>query len=297
MLRPRLLLFALAAPLLATFCLAQAPTKAPLTSDEERALLHSSEEWRTVQPHLPSATTGTAGELETAADVLRARRFPEDALDYYGYAIARGGNVSELLNKMGIVRLELHQFDLARELFLRVARANKKNALAWNNLGATEFMNHRFSQAGGYYRKAISIDKRNAIYHANLGLVYFESGNTEDARREFTRASALDPAIMQRHETGGVSAHVLASNDYPKLCYEFARMAAMNNKLPEMREWLARAVEGGFDVSGALRDDAVLRPFIKDPEVMLIMANAKQLRSRKVAVNQPIPSLGPSTDH
>ena len=296
MLRPRKLLSALVLPLLATFCLAQSPRKAQQTSDEERAVLHAGEEWQLIQPHLPSAETGTAAELETAADVLRARRFPEDALDYYQYAIARGGNVSTLLNKMGIVRLELRQYDLARQLFLRVARANKKNALAWNNLGATEFLTHNFRQAAGYYRKAISNDKHNAIFHANLGLVYFEDNKTEDARSEFAKASTIDPEIMQRHDTGGVSAHVLASNDYPKLCYEFARMAAMNGKLPDMRQWLARAVEGGFDVSGALHNDSVLKPYLKDPEVMLILSNAKLLRSKKVAMNKDVPSLGPATN-
>ena len=297
MLRPRSLLLALSLLLIGTLCAAQASRKAPLTSDEERAALHAGEEWQIIQPHLPSPDTATAAELETAADVLRARRFPEDALDYYGYAIARGGNVGTLLNKMGIVRIELRQYDLAHQLFLRVVRANKKNAQAWNNLGATEFLNRHLSQAASYYRKAVSIEKRNAIFHANLGLVYFESSDTDSARKEFAKASALDPGIMQRHDTGGTYAHVLASADYPRLCYEFARMSAMNGNLPEMRQWLARAVEGGFDVTGALRDDNVLKPYQKDPEVMLIMSNAKQLRSHKVAANKPVPSLGPSNEH
>lgn len=294
MLRPWHLLSALVLSFAASTCLAQAAQKAPLTSDEERAVLHAGDDWQLIQPHLPSPATATAAELETAGDVLRARRFPEDALDFYNYAITRGADVSSMLNKMGIVRLELRQYDLARQLFLRVVRAQKKNALAWNNLAATEFLQHNFSRSISDYRKAIGIDKRNAVFHANLGLVYFESSKTEDARREFAKASALDPTIMNHHESGGISAHVLASNDYPRLCYEFARMAASNGKLPEMREWLARAAEGGYDVAGSLRDDAVLRPYSKDPEVMLIMANSRQLRNKKMAVNRPVPSLGPS---
>src|ERR1700761_4705741 len=85
---------------------AYAPEQARLTSDVERAALHNSTEWQILQPHLPNPKTASAQDLEIAADVLRARRFPEDALDYYGYAMARGGDVSELLNKMGITRLE-----------------------------------------------------------------------------------------------------------------------------------------------------------------------------------------------
>ena len=79
--------------------------QAPLTSADERAALHSSPDWALIQPHLPDPKTASAADLEMAGDVLRARRFPEDALDYYGYALQRGGDVSKLLNKMGIVRL------------------------------------------------------------------------------------------------------------------------------------------------------------------------------------------------
>ena len=102
-------------------CLFAQTTKlqpARLTSDVERAALHNSSDWQLLEPHLPNPQTASAAQLETAGDVLRARRFPEDALDYYGYAMARGGNVSELLNKMGITRLELRQNDLARQMFL-----------------------------------------------------------------------------------------------------------------------------------------------------------------------------------
>ena len=75
---------------------------APLTSADERAALHNSPDWALIAPHLPDPKTASAATLEMTGDVLRARRFPEDALDYYGFAMARGGNVSELLNKMGV---------------------------------------------------------------------------------------------------------------------------------------------------------------------------------------------------
>src|SRR5579875_3146474 len=136
---PHALSFLIATLLCAPAIFAQVRGEAPLTSPEERAALHRSSDWEIIAPHLPDPNTATAAQLETAADVLRARRFPEDALDYYGYAMARGGNVSELLNKMGVVRLELRQNEIARQMFLRTVHVQKKNAVAWNNLGATEF--------------------------------------------------------------------------------------------------------------------------------------------------------------
>src|SRR6195952_1484086 len=94
-------------PLLSTPVRAHAQAEA--VSAQERAAFHQDPQWEIIAPHLPDPKTASAAQLEMAADVLRARRFPEDALDYYGYAIARGGPVSDLLNKMGIIRLELRQ--------------------------------------------------------------------------------------------------------------------------------------------------------------------------------------------
>src|SRR5579875_3970850 len=191
---------------------------APLTSPDERAALHNSPDWALIQPHLPDPKTASAAQLEMAGDVLRARRFPEDALDYYGYALQRGGDVSELLNKMGIVRLELRQVDLAHAMFLRTVRAHKKDAVAWNNLGVTDYAMQDYRGAIGAYRHAVKLDKGSAVFHSNLGLAYFEKGDAEEARVEFARALQIDPAIMSGGDNGGTTAHVLGAHNYGGMC-------------------------------------------------------------------------------
>src|SRR4051812_33702726 len=75
-----------------------------------RARMHDSDQWREVERHLPDPNTATPQILEQQADVLRARRFPEDALDYYHYALARGGNPVVLTNKMGLTHLEMKDY-------------------------------------------------------------------------------------------------------------------------------------------------------------------------------------------
>ena len=54
------------------------------TAGAERETRHATPEWRSFAPHLPDPATGSPSALELAADVMRARRMPEDALDYYG---------------------------------------------------------------------------------------------------------------------------------------------------------------------------------------------------------------------
>jgi Flp pilus assembly protein TadD len=297
MLRLRLCLIAslVATPLLSTPS-AHAQANAA-TSDAERLALHQSSEWVNLSEHLPNPDTATVAQLETAGDVLRARRFPEDALDYYGYALARGGKVSTLLNKMGVVRLELGQYNIALQLFQRVVHEDKRNAVAWNNLGAALFMYGRYHEALADYHKASSLDKKNASFHANLGLTYFELGSMDDMRGQFAQALALNPHILlDQGNGGGDSAHMVASGNYPKLCFEMARLYARNRNLPAMRLWLARASEAGFDVVGEMRADPLLSIYTKDPEIVMILHNANSLRKRNVAVVKHTPSLGPDTE-
>jgi tetratricopeptide (TPR) repeat protein len=265
------------------------PEPARLTSDVERAALHNSSEWQLLQPHLPNPQTATSAQLEMAADVLRARRFPEDALDYYGYAMARGGNVSELFNKMGITRLELRQNDLARQMFLRTVRAKKNDAQAWNNLGVTEYADHNYRAAISDYKRAMKINFHSAVYHSNLAMAYFEEKNMTDARQQFALAIQMDPRIMQARDSGGITAHIIGSANYPEMCFEMARIYARNHDSAATRLWLAKASEGGYDVRSGMSEDIVFRPYAKDPEVMLVLSNANQLRKRSVAT---APSLG-----
>lgn len=269
---------------------------APLTSAEERADLHNSPDWALIQPHLPDPKTATAAQLETAGDVLRARRFPEDALDYYGYALQRGGDVSTLLNKMGIVRLELHQVDLARAMFLRTVRARKKDATAWNNLGVTYYALQDYRGAVDAYKRAVKLDRRSAVFHSNLGLAYFEKGDAEDARTEFARALQLDPSIMSGNDSGGTTAHILGSHNYPGMCLEMAKLFAREHDVDRMLFWLGKGSDAGLDVRSAIHEDSALSAYAKDPRVGLLIANAAQLHARSVASAKP-PSLGSAASH
>jgi tetratricopeptide (TPR) repeat protein len=268
-----------------------APQQAPLTSASERAVLHDSPDWALIAPHLPDQATATAAELEVAGDVLRARRFPEDALDYYGYALKHGGDTSELLNKMGIVRLELHQIDLARGLFLRTVREHKKNPVAWNNLGVADYANQQFLSAVSDYKRACKLDKRSAVFHSNLGLAYFELGDMEASRDEFARALKLDPMIMAGEDGGGTTAHIVGSHNYGGLCLEMAKLYARARNEDRMLYWLAKGSDAGLNLRDAVQENAELYAYSKDPRMTLLIANEAELHGRSVATIKP-PSLG-----
>ena len=260
------------------------------TDVADRATRHLSVDWVAIEPHLPSPQTGSPAELQVAADVLRARRLPEDALDYYQFALKRGGSPTVLMNRIGITELELRRPAAARAAFKYVLTLDKNNAESWNNLGAAEYMLGESKAALGDYRRAVKLDKKAAVYHSNLGTALFEKQDFEGARDQFATAIKLDPQVFQRSGWSGVQAHVMSSTDRGRFCFEMAQLAAVTHNDEGVLLWLSRATEAGFDVKGELSQSHELAGYRHDVRVGLVLANAKTLRTAQLAQG-PVPAL------
>jgi tetratricopeptide (TPR) repeat protein len=275
---------------------------APAASNSEaaRALRHQDPQWESVRLHLPDPATATVEQLETVADVLRARRFPEDALDYYLYALRRGGNGVVLMNKIGVTQLELRHTAAARAYFQRAIQLQKKDPVAWNNLGAVEYMDGRFGTAISDYSRAIKLNKTSAIYHSNLATALFEEKKYKDARTHYKIALQLDPDMAHHDGAGGLTAHMLSPDDHARYCFEMARLYAELGDETNMLRYLTMASEGGFDVLGEMRSDAKLDHYRKDARVLLLVQNAKALRSGRASISDspnsvpPLPPVHPN---
>ena len=250
----------------------------------ERARLHDSDQWRDIERHLPDPASATPKALEQEADILRARRFPEDAIDFYRYALARGGDSATLTNKMGLTQLEMKNYQLAEALFNRAVKIDKKNNEAWNNLGAAQFIGGNASRAISSYKHAIKLDRHTAVFHANLATAYFETKNFNGARKELATAMKLDPDIFNRKEgTGGLEAHVLSSEDRARFSYEMAKLYAENGLEDQMLHQLAMAGEAGMDLQKEMRKDALLSKYLTDKRVVLLIQNAEAIRTGRPA--------------
>ncbi|RSL18024.1 tetratricopeptide repeat protein [Edaphobacter aggregans] len=268
---------------------AQNTQKDTLNRDVILQEAHKDPQWLSIQAHLPDPTTATAAQLEMAADVLRARRFPEDAIVYYGYALQRGGDAPQLLNKMGVAELELRHPAQARAYFQRVVKIKKKNPEGWNNLGALEYMEGRYNAAISDYSRAIKLDKTSATFHSNLGTAYFDKKEFESARKEYDIALKLDPGMLQHHGTAGVTTRMLSPEDHARFCYELARLYAQRGDEEDMLRYLTMASEGGFDILTEMGGDSLLGQYRKDPRILLIVTNAKALRGNHLAQASGVP--------
>ena len=273
------------------------------SSEAMRELRHEDPQWILVQPHLPDPTTANAQTLEMAGDVLRARRFPEDALEYYNYALRKGGKESTLMNKMGVTELEIHNVVAARLYFQRLVQLMRKDAQGWNNLGAVECLDGNFGRAISDYHRAIKLDKvrdkTSAAYHSNLGAALIEEKDFQDARRQYEIALRMDPEMSDRGGSTGMTARMLSPEDHARYCYEMARLYAERKDDANVIHFLTMASEAGFDVLTEMSSDKVLGQYRKDPRVLLLVRNAQALRSGHAVaqVKGELPPLPPPSAH
>jgi tetratricopeptide (TPR) repeat protein len=263
---------------------ARAQKSAP-NDEATRDLRHQAPEWMMVKPHLPDPVTASAEKLEMAGDVLRARRFPEDALEYYNFALQKGGKNKDtaVMNKLGVTELEMRNTVAARIYFQQVVRLKRKDAQGWNNLGAVECLDGNYGRAISDYGRAIKLDKNptktSAAYHSNLGTAYMEVKDYASARKQYEVALQLDPEMYEHSGGTGLTARMLSPEDHARYCFEMARLYSKRGDEVEMMHYLTMASEGGFDVLSEMTSDNVLGRYRKDPRVLLLVRNAQALRS------------------
>ncbi len=271
--------------------LGSSDAQVPGILDAERVARHQSADWLALEGHLPDLVTASAAQMELAADVMRARRLPEDALEYYRYALERGGDPAKLTNRIGITLLELHQTELARAAFQRAVHANPRNPEAWNNLAAAEYVGGDFFRAIGDYKRAVKLNRNKATFHSNLGTAYFEVKDYDSARKQFALALKLDPNAFRGDGSNGIEAHVLSPRDRGRFCFEMAKLAARDHDVDGVLRWLARATEAGFETQFEMTQDRMLRSYLNDPRVALIVHNAQAMRNGQIADTGLVPAL------
>ncbi len=257
---------------------------------------HDDPQWLSVQQHLPNLATAPPATLEQEGDLLRVRRFPEDALQYYAAAVKRGGCTADLMNKIGLLQLELRNVLMAQGYFRQAIRVDRTNGQGWNNLAATEYLERNYGAAVSDYKRAVKLSKTNAIFHANLSTAYFETKNYKGGRREADEALRLDPLVFQRSSGSGMAAHVLTLEDRARFAFEMAKLYAQHGQQEEMLHSLAIASENGFDIMGNMAKDPSLSRYRDDPRVILLVMTAKALRlgnSSTVTAAAAVPKLDP----
>jgi len=116
----------------------------------------------------------TPAEVHTAAELLRAIGWPEDAI----------GALRE--------RMDTHtKYDVAHE--------HLDSATEHSEFGDTLYQHALYERAERHYRRAIEIDPAAAPGHVGLGKTLQEFGREQDAEASFRAALAIDPDTFDAH--------------------------------------------------------------------------------------------------
>jgi hypothetical protein len=91
---------------------------------------------------------------------------------------------------------------------------------------------------------------------------------------------------------------MLSPEDHARFLFELARLYAQRGDEELMLNYLTRASEAGFDVLSEMSSDSVFAHYRKDPRVLLLVKNAKELREKGTSLAQssgPAPPLPAET--
>jgi len=218
----------------------------------------------------------TAAELERKGDQLRADKAFLDALDYLRAAAAKNPSNPKLLNKIGIVQLQMVRYSEARKSFEAAIKIDRSYADAHNNLGVDYYLQESareaakvragsqpnswasgdFGRAIKEYRKAIKLQEDSASFHSNLGTAYFAKKDFAKAVASYSRALELDPDVFEHTSRVGVAAQTSSPGDRAEYFYLLARMYAKSGATDRSLSYLRRAMEDGYkDMNKIFRDE------------------------------------------
>ncbi|HYE24600.1 MAG TPA: tetratricopeptide repeat protein [Clostridia bacterium] len=192
-----------------------------------------------------STASLSVAELEQRGDAFRSQKEYEGARQYYALALKKNGRSAPLWNKAGMAALQLGRYDEAIQAFSRATKQDKKYAEAVNNLGVAFYLKKDYRRAISHYRKALEL-RDSPAFHTNLGAAYFDNDEIGDALREYAIALAMDPEILERTSSLGISAHVRGPQDRGRYAFMLARLYAKVGDLEHALLNLRRAMEDGY---------------------------------------------------
>jgi len=218
----------------------------------------------------------TVAELEKKGDELRRDKAYAEALAHYQVALTKDANNPILLNKAGIAELQLNQLSEAQKNFERALKRDRNYADAYNNLGVIAYMRKNYTRAIRQYQKALALREDSAPFHSNLGATYFAQNKMEQAVVEYSRALELDPEILVRFSSGGVTAQIASPEARAQYWYLLAKMYAKRGDCEHCVHCLRKAQEEGYRKLRDVNKDPEFVSVREDPRIVELVGGKSQ---------------------
>ncbi len=185
-------------------------------------------------------------DLVATADSLRAQKNYTDANRLLSEAVRRQPKDAVMVNKLGVVELQLKDYWGAASHFKKAIKLNSKYADAINNLGAVYFLQNNMRNAERYYRKALAFDEARATFHVNLAATYERQNKLNLALAEYQRALELNPDALTSSSAYGAVAQLLTPEQRASRYFILAKVCAIRGDIEGSLEYLRKAKEESY---------------------------------------------------
>jgi tetratricopeptide (TPR) repeat protein len=211
-------------------------------------------------------------QLIERGDELRAEKVLPSALEYYRAALAKTPNRASVLNRIGIVEMELGQWGRSIREFELAIKADPQYPEAYNNLGVAYYETKKSGKAIAFYKKAIRLRNDEASFYSNLGAAYFARKDFANAVTAYSQALQLDPDVLEHSSRTGIAAQLPSPADRARFDFAMAKLYAKMGETDHSLEHLRRALEEGYKQINEVYKDEEFAGLRKDPRFAQLMA-------------------------
>ncbi len=198
-------------------------------------------------------------------------------------AVHAGSDEAVQRNNLGASLLQQGKMEEAIAEFRKAVTLDPKYTGAQLNLAYAYDRQGRIAEALAQYQTVIALEPENLFAQNNLGVLYDKQGRYDEAIAAFEQVLQIDPSnatalqnlenakrsngIVQEREERFAQARkeVEARPDDPRAAYNLGRLHASFDEKDQALEWLAKALELGFDDLKFLKDDPALASLRDDP--------------------------------
>ena len=132
----------------------------------------------------------------------------EEAVLAYEHALQLRENDRDVLRNLGLLHLELNQFDDAEKYFLRIKALAPLEARSYNDLGETYRRASKFEQAKSNFMKAIELEPDYHLAVYNLAITLEQLGEIRQAIESYEHYLNLQPEAPDAAETRALIAYL-----------------------------------------------------------------------------------------
>ena len=204
-------------------------------------------------------------------------------------ALAAKSNEAIKRNNFGAELVKQGKLDEAIVEFQRAVELDPDYTAAHLNLGYVYERSGRIEESITEYRKTIALEPTNFSACNNLGVLYDKKGLYDEAISSFEQALRVDPAnatVLRNLENAKKNKSIVDEREAriteakkqaearpkdPQAVYNLARVLASFGQYDEALQWLAKALQLGFDDFGFMKADPALASLRGDPRYVSLL--------------------------